>query len=142
MYSALSPSQIILVEDNPGDVGLVREALREHGVACNLRVISDGPEFAAYVDQLDADQKLPCPDLLLLDLSLPKSDGWEVMKYLRASERCAKTAVVILTSSDWIGDRQNAVKHAAARYFRKPYTLDQFMQLGAIVKEIINGGPS
>jgi hypothetical protein len=51
-------------------------------------------------------------------------------------------AVVILTSSDWVGDRQNAVKHAALHYFRKPYSLDQFMQLGAIVKEVISGAQS
>src|SRR5579863_96160 len=112
MKPALCPSQILLAEDNPADVGLVREALREHNVACDLRVISDGQEVLAFIDQLDADDRLPCPDLLLLDLSLPKYDGREILHYLRSSERCGRTPVVIMTSSDWFGDRETATKHA------------------------------
>jgi CheY-like chemotaxis protein len=138
MDCALLPSQIVLAEDNSADVGLVREALRRHKVHCALRVISDGQEVLAFIDQLDGDAKLPCPDLLLLDLYLPKRDGREILNHLRASGRCAETPVVVLTSSDWSAEREIAAeKHAATYYFQKPTSLGQFMQLGAIVKNVI-----
>ena len=133
------PCRILLAEDNPGDIGLVREALREHDVRCDLRVISDGQEVIAFFDRLDADSKQPCPDLLLLDLSLPKYDGGYILRYLRSRERCAQIPVVVLTSSDWVEDRENAEKNAAIHYFLKPSSLDQFLHLGTIVKRVIGG---
>jgi CheY-like chemotaxis protein len=135
-----SPSNIILAEDNPADVGLVREALRAHNVDCDLRVISDGNEVVAFIDHLDAETKSPCPDLILLDLHLPNRDGREILSHLRASQRCARMPVVVLTSSDWSRDRETAEKNEAVHYFVKPTSLGQFMELGIIVKEII-GSP-
>ena len=137
MKPVRSPSQIILAEDNPADVGLVREALREHEVECELRVISDGEEALAFIDRLNLDSQLPCPDVLLLDLHLPRHDGDEVLDHFRASERCGQTPVVLLTSSDLAWDRRNTDRHPAVLYFRKPLSLGQFMQLGKIVKEVI-----
>jgi len=138
MGTACFPSQIVLAEDNPADVGLVREALREHQIRCDLRVISDGEEVVSFIDRLDLDAKHPCPDLLLLDWYLPKRDGIEILKHLRASQRCSQTPVVILTSSDSPQDRENAEQNAAIHYFRKPISLGQFMQLGSIVKQVIS----
>jgi CheY-like chemotaxis protein len=132
-------AQIILAEDNAADVLLVQEALAEHAVSCDLRVLGDGEQAMRFIDQLDLDSKLPCPDLLLLDLHLPKRDGAEILSYLRASERCAQTPVVVLTSSDSPGDHARAEKNAALHYFRKPATLRQFMTLGAVVRELIYG---
>jgi CheY-like chemotaxis protein len=136
MGESCSSCQIVLAEDNPADVGLVRAALREHGVDCELHV-SDGEEVLSFINSLDLDSKIPCPDLLLLDLYLPKRDGNEILKYLRASERCAQTPVVILTSSDAPSDHENAEKNAAIHYFRKPSTLGKFLELGIIVKAVI-----
>jgi CheY-like chemotaxis protein len=132
-----SPSNIVLAEDNPGDVGLVKEALRAHNVHCDLHVISDGNEVVAFIDRLDAETKSPCPDLILLDLHLPNRDGREILTHLRASERCARTPVVVLTSSDWTRDRETAEEKGALHYFVKSTSLAQFMQLGGIVKEIV-----
>ena len=137
-----STCKIILAEDNPADVGLVRYALREHGVDCELRVISDGEEVVTLIDGLDLDSRLPCPDLLLLDLHLPKRDGNEILRHLRASERCGRTPVVILTSSDTSWDRQRADTHAAIHYFQKSSSLEEFMRLGKIVREVIGCAPS
>lgn len=139
MVMAASPCQILLAEDNPADVRLVREALREHEVHCDLRVISDGEEVVSFIEGLDQDLKYPCPDLLLLDMHLPKRDGNDVLNHLRASERCGRTRVVILTSSDAPSDHQVAEKHAALHYFRKPSSLGQFMQLGKIVRDVLSG---
>jgi two-component system, chemotaxis family, response regulator Rcp1 len=139
MDSPCSSSQIVLAEDNPADVWLVRDALREHDIHCELRVIADGEEVLAFIDQLDSDTKLPCPDLFLLDLRLPKRDGVEILEYLRASERCRQTPVVVITSSDSIRDQRKAEKNAATRYFQKPTSLREFMQLGTIIKEVLSG---
>lgn len=138
MSTTCSRCHILLAEDNPADVGLVREALREHHVDCELRVIGDGEQVLSFIDRLDLDSKLPCPDILLLDMHLPKRDGNEVLTHLRASERCAKTPVVILTSSESPKDLESAENNAAIHYFRKPSSLVQFMQLGTIVKDVIN----
>jgi CheY-like chemotaxis protein/3-hydroxyisobutyrate dehydrogenase-like beta-hydroxyacid dehydrogenase len=135
--NATPPPSIVLAEDNPADVGLVREALRVHNVGCDLRVISDGNEVVAFIDRLDAETKSPCPDLILLDLHLPNRDGREILSHLRASQRCAGIPVVVLTSSDWSRDREAAGENDAFHYFVKPTSLGQFMQLGIIVKDII-----
>jgi CheY-like chemotaxis protein len=131
-------SRIVLAEDNPADVGLVREALREHQVDCELRVIFDGEEALAFIDRLEGDARIPCPDLLLLDLHLPKHDGQEVLKYFRASGRCSQTPVVILTSSDpaWI-KCSTLPTLDFVDFFQKPPSLGQFMHLGSLVKEVI-----
>jgi two-component system, chemotaxis family, response regulator Rcp1 len=142
MDSPNSVSQIVLAEDNPADVGLVREALREHDVQCELRVISDGEEALAFIDRLDTDTKLPCPDLLLLDLYLPKRDGSMILRHLRSSERCGQMPVVVLTSSSWVRDQQDVEKNAIVQYFQKPISLREFMDLGKIVKEVISRGQS
>jgi CheY-like chemotaxis protein len=133
-----SRCSVILAEDNAGDVRLVREALREYGVNCELRVLSDGEEVLNFFDGLDADKDIPCPDLLLLDLSLPKYDGRQILEYLRSTERCAQTPVIVMTSSDWSGDRAIAEKNAALHYFSKPSSLDQFLHLGALVRSVIS----
>jgi CheY-like chemotaxis protein len=73
-----------------------------------------------------------------LDLHLPKRDGIEILQRLRTSERCGQTPVVVFTSSESMPRPQNAGEDAAVHYFRKPGSLSQFMQLGQIVKEIVN----
>ena len=137
MAESCSPTQIVLAEDNATDVLMVREVLNRHNIHCDLKVLEDGDEALAFIDKLDLDSESPCPDLLLLDLHLPKRDGEEVLRYLRGSERCAQTPVVVLTSSDSPHDRESAEKNAALHYFRKPITVNQFMALGLIVKEVI-----
>ncbi len=142
MNLSSSRCHIVLAEDNPADVVLVRHALREHAVHCDLSVISDGEGAVAFINGLDMDSKLPCPDLFLLDLYLPKRDGNEILKHLRASSRCSRTPVVVLTSSDASWDRKGAEKNDALHYFQKPSSLDKFMQLGRIVKDVIGGAKS
>jgi len=134
--SSLSP-YILLAEDNAGDVLLVREALKQHGISHSIEILSDGDQAVRFIEGLDRDSKSPCPELFLLDLHLPKKDGDLILRHLRASERCGQTPVVILTSSDSPGDYENAIRHAALHYFRKPSTLDEFMELGEVVKSIV-----
>jgi CheY-like chemotaxis protein len=121
-----------MAEDNPGDVELVREALLEHEVSCELRVISDGAAVLAYIEDLERDGALPCPDLLLLDLHLPKHPGQEILTKFRGGKRCGQTPIVILTSSDSTDDQRKAADGVVLHYFRKPTNLKAFLQLGAI----------
>jgi chemotaxis family two-component system response regulator Rcp1 len=132
-----SSKYILLAEDNSADVELVREALLDRAIAYDLHVVEDGERAIDFIERLDRDSTLQCPKLLLLDLHLPKRDGEEVLRRLRASGRCGQTPVVILTASDSPGDRETAARNAALHYFRKPSTLEQYMQLGDVVKSII-----
>ena len=128
---------ILFAEDNPADVELVREALKERSVTCNLHVVADGEQAISFIEQIDRNSALACPKLLLLGLKLPKRDGEQILRHLRASERCGQTAVVILTSSDSPRDIENATRHAALHYFRKPADLEQFMAPGDVVRGVI-----
>jgi CheY-like chemotaxis protein len=130
---------IVLAEDNAADVGLVREALREHNVNCNLQVIRDGKEVLAFIDRLNTESGLPCPDLLLLDWSLPKYGGSDILNYLWVSERCGQTPVIVLTGSDLLALKHPADCNAPVHYFHKPSSLSEFMKLGVIVKDMIDG---
>jgi CheY-like chemotaxis protein len=132
-----SSRYILLAEDNPADVLLVREALEDRGVNYDLHVLSDGAQAVRFIEEIDRDQALHCPRLILLDLHLPKVDGDAILRSLRASERCGQTAVVIMTSSDSPRDLESATRNAALHYFRKPATLEQFLLLGDVVKSIV-----
>jgi CheY-like chemotaxis protein len=128
---------ILLAEDNPGDVLLVQEALAEHRVAHELHIVRDGGEALAFVAQMGQPGGTPCPDLLLMDLNLPKVDGSEVLSEFRKHPACAHTPVIVVTSSDAQRDRARMAQLGIARYFRKPSDLNAFLNLGAIVREVI-----
>jgi Response regulators consisting of a CheY-like receiver domain and a winged-helix DNA-binding domain len=130
-------ARILMAEDNRADVTLVREALKVHQLACELQVVEDGELALRFFEALDADANLSCPDLLLLDLNLPKVNGEEVLSHLRVSRRCAQMPVIVITSSDSDKDRDMAHRMGAARYFRKPSDLAEFMRLGAVIKGLL-----
>jgi DNA-binding response OmpR family regulator len=131
--------KIVLVEDNSADAALVRQALKEHYVDCALHLIRDGAQAIQWICALDTDAKVPPLDLLLLDMHLPKHDGEDVLKCLRSTEHYAQTPVIAMTSQDSSGIEKKAAKNAALVYFRKPSTLDEFMQLGSIVRQVLAG---
>ena len=133
----LAVSTILLVEDNPGDVLLVREALMEHRIEHELFVVSDGVQAVDYIDNIAEGSGSRPPDVVLIDLNLPKVDGLRVIAHLRNHPLCAATPVVVVTSSDAPRDRERATGLGVARYFRKPSELDEFMHLGAIVKDAL-----
>jgi len=128
---------ILLVEDNPGDVLLVREALREHGLTEELIVITDGEKAVEFIENLGNDGGGPCPVLVMLDLNLPKRTGHDVLKCMRNTARCQGMPVVILSSSDAPADRRAAAAFNISRYIRKPSTLDEFMMIGGIVSQLL-----
>jgi two-component system, chemotaxis family, response regulator Rcp1 len=127
---------ILLVEDNSADVGLVREALEEHGVDCELLVIGDGDKAIRFIQALDTEPAV-CPDLFIVDLNLPKRPGRDVLQSMRQNAKCKGATVVILSSSDALRDRTEALELGASRYIRKPLRLEEFLALGAVFKQML-----
>jgi two-component system, chemotaxis family, response regulator Rcp1 len=130
---AMRPVEILLVEDNPGDVRLTKEALKEAKVINNLTVLKDGVEALAFLRQQGSYGGAVIPHLILLDLNLPKKDGREVLAEIKADEKLKRIPVVVLTTSQ---DEQDVFKsynlHANC-YVTKPVDLEQFM---TVVKSI------
>jgi len=131
------PFEILIAEDNPADVALVREALKAHNIDCVLHVLRDGEQALALLDSLDKDPKLPRVDLLILDMHLPKHDGEDILKRLRSTEHYAQTPVVVMTSQSSSWSEAKATKHAAMFYFQKPSAMDELTELGAVVRNVL-----
>ena len=123
------PVEILLVEDNPGDVRLTREALREGKVRNNLSVAADGVEAIAYLRKEGEYADAVRPDLILLDLNLPRKDGREVLKEIKADPALRHIPVVVLTSSQAEEDIVRAYDLHANCYVTKPVDLDQFIRV-------------
>ena len=104
---------------------------------CMLRVIRDGEEAIAFLGGLDADPKGPALDLLIVDMNLPKRSGEDILKCLRSTENYAQTPVIVMSGLIAGGFEEKATRHAAMVYFQKPLTLDGFMQLGSIVRNVL-----
>ena len=133
--------RILLAEDNRGDVMLVQKALEEHHLAHELRVVTDGEEALQFIHKMGTSDAMPCPDLLVLDLNLPKADGPEVLREFREHPECAETPVIVVSSSDSPRDRTRMNALGVNRYFRKPTDLEAFMELGAVVRKLLGGEP-
>ena len=119
--------EILLVEDNPGDARLTREAFNEGRLLNNLRVIGDGVEALAYLRQEAPYSNSVRPDLILLDLNLPKKDGREVLAEIKADQSLKTIPVVVLTTSAAQEDITRAYGSYANCYITKPVNLEQFL---------------
>ena len=131
-------TMIVIVEDNPADVLLLRAALKIHEVNSVLYVARDGEEAIHVLEDVDKTE-IPCPDLIVLDLNLPRRSGFEVLERVRASEKCGKKPVVILSSSEAAIDRAQAARLGASCYIRKPSTLKDFMSICAKLNAMLAG---
>jgi chemotaxis family two-component system response regulator Rcp1 len=127
--SASPPIEILLVEDNPGDVLLTREALGEGRVPNRVTVARDGVEALAMLRRQGAHAAAPRPDLILLDLNLPLKDGREVLEEIKADSDLQRIPILILTTSKADPDVRAAYQHHANSYLVKPVDLEQFVAL-------------
>jgi CheY-like chemotaxis protein len=129
----MRPVEILLVEDNPGDVRLAVEALKEGKVHNNLHVVGDGVEAMMFLRREGKFALSPRPDLILLDLNLPKKDGREVLAEIKADEKLRRIPVVVLTTSKAEQDILRTYDLHANCYITKPVDLEQFI---AVVKSV------
>jgi chemotaxis family two-component system response regulator Rcp1 len=123
------PIQILLVEDNPGDVRLVVEALRDAKVRNQLHVVQDGVEAMSLLRREGQYVGIPRPDLILLDLNLPRKDGREVLAEIKQDADLKRIPVVILTSSAAEQDVLHAYNLYANCYITKPLALEEFLRV-------------
>jgi two-component system, chemotaxis family, response regulator Rcp1 len=129
------PIDVLLVEDNPGDVRLTREAFREANMAIHIHVVSDGVEAMAFVRQEAAHADAPRPDLILLDLNLPKMDGREVLAHIKNDANLKTIPTVILTTSGAQADILKSYQLHANAYVSKPLQLDAFQSLVSCIND-------
>lgn len=129
---------MLLVEDNPTDVFVIKEILNESGLNLELRLARDGQEAIEFFEGLLSQASPQCPALLLLDLNIPKVTGFEVLQRLRSGSTCGRMPVIILTSSLANADRNAATRLGADAYFQKPVDLIQYARLVEIIREVLN----
>jgi two-component system, chemotaxis family, response regulator Rcp1 len=129
------PIESLLVEDNPGDVRLTREVFRDANMSIRLHVAYDGVQAMAFLKQEGTHAQAPRPDLILLDLNLPKMDGREVLAHIKADDSLKAIPTVILTTSDAETDIVKSYQLQANCYLSKPVQWDAFE---AVVKSINN----
>jgi DNA-binding response OmpR family regulator len=127
---------LLLAEDNLPDALLVREAIRMENLPLEVHIASDGERALEFLKRSEQDQDAPRPHILLLDLNLPKVDGFEVLRRIRASEKYKHLPVLIITSSDSPADRSESAKLGAG-YFRKPPDYEEFLKIGLALKRLL-----
>jgi two-component system response regulator len=131
------PVQILLAEDNPADQRLIAESLNFNNLWHHLRVVSDGEEALSAVRLAGYEGQPPCPDVLILDLGLPRVDGLEVLRVFRSNENCKHTPVIVFTASIAPEHRRAAENYSGVRFIPKPMDLDEFMEFGRTVKNML-----
>jgi len=124
----------MVVEDSRADLYLIREAIAATKIEVTLHVVPDGEQAVRFLDKSSGEG---CPDLVLLDLNLPKRDGTEVLRYMRNKCSCKNALVLVVSSSDSGIDREAVKELGISGYFRKPSAYDEFMKLGPIVEMLL-----
>jgi len=124
-----NPVEILLAEDNPGDVTLSKKALEQGKLANNLHVVTDGVEALDFLRQTGEYDDTPRPDLILLDLNMPRKDGQDVLKELKADDDLCRIPVVVLTSSESEEDIARSYELNANAYLTKPVDFDGFIEI-------------
>jgi CheY-like chemotaxis protein len=129
------PVEILLAEDNPGDVKLTRKALERGNIANNLHVVEDGIEALAFLRDEGEYGDEPRPDLILLDLNMPRKDGKEVLSEMKADDELKTIPVVVLTSSEAEEDIVQSYELHANAYLTKPVDFDGFLDVISRIEE-------
>ena len=127
---------MLMVEDNLADALLVREAIGMEGLQLELHNAVDGEKAIAFVERAEKDPNGAPLDAVLLDLNLPKVDGFDVLRRIRASERLKNVPVIILSSSDSMSDRREGARLGAG-YFRKRPDYQEFLKVGQVIRRLL-----
>ena len=125
--SPSQPVEVLLVEDDPGDVLMTQEAFSDYKIANNLSIVTNGEDAIAYLRKQGRFADVPTPDLVLLDLNLPRRDGREVLRDIKGDPELRRVPVVVLTTSDAEEDVLSSYDLHANAYVRKPVDFEQFV---------------
>ena len=136
-----TPLDIVLVEDNPVDVAILRRVLDTYGFTYHLRILEDGERALRFFDHL-AQQAFPAPpDVLLLDLRLPRVSGQAVLQRLKALPACARMRTIVVSGVDDVPTRLETGRLGADAFFVKPTTFTAFLELGDLITTVVCGHP-
>ena len=127
---------LLLAEDNLPDALLVREAIQAEQLQVDVHIVADGELAIDFIARAATDPDAPVPQVILLDLNLPKIDGFEVLRRVRAIEKFKSIPVIIVTSSDSPEDRREA-STLNANYFRKPVSYEDFIKIGGVLRRFL-----
>lgn len=131
----MRPIHILLVEDNEGDILLTTEALKDGKMVDSIDVVKDGWEAIQYLEKKDKYIDVQTPDLILLDLNLPKMNGYEVLSYIKSNDRIKHIPVVTLTTSSAEKDIFESYQHHANCFITKPLEANSFMNVISSIKD-------
>jgi CheY-like chemotaxis protein len=131
------PTEVLLVEDNRPDAALIRDALKRERLEVRVREFADAETVAGYLQRMGTAPDFPCPEVVIMDLNLPRGDGLDLLKQIRTHPECGKVPVVVMSSSDSPKDRSAAENLGNTMFFRKPLDLDAFLGIGKIVRQIL-----
>ena len=129
--------RILVIEDNPGDILLLEEAFASAGLNCEVNTLTDGESALNYARSTEAEY--PLPDLITLDLNLPRVDGAGVLAALSGNARFANVPVVVMTSSSSPRDLLSVAAYGVSLFIVKPVDLKTFLKIGATVRELLEG---
>lgn len=130
-------TSILVIEDNSGDIELLRLALQQAGVDCNLKVFQRGGEALAFVKQYEQNTETGAPDLALVDLNLPQNDGIEIIEAMQSNAALANVPVAVFSSSSLPRERARMEALRVMHYIVKPAELDGLLAIGRLLKEIL-----
>lgn len=124
----MKPINILLIEDNDGDILLFKESFEDAGILANIEVLTDGKLALDYFQHLISQTADQFPDLIFLDINLPKKNGHEVLEYLKSNETLNKIPVIMLSTSSWYKDIEKANEAGVLLFISKPFDVDQFLR--------------
>ena len=128
------PINVLLIEDNDGDILLTQEALHEGEIAKEIQVVKDGWEAIQYLEKSEDYKLATTPDLILLDINLPKLNGFEVLKKIRSSITTRNIPVIMLSTSTEDNDRKKSIKYRANCYISKPVDANDYTNVISTIK--------
>jgi len=128
--------RVLVIEDNRADVRLIRLALGDAGMPCDLHVIENGADAISLVHRIAQEQSAPQPHVVLLDLNLPQGDGIDVLRAMRQSQKLRDVPIAVLTSSGLPSDRSTVLGLGATCFIRKPSRVDQIADVAQTVREL------
>jgi CheY-like chemotaxis protein len=127
----------LLAEDNRADALIIQEAIEVYGLPVDLHIVEDGQKAFDFIQGAEDDSNAPCPQVLILDLNLPKRTGKEVLQRVRRSVKCKAIPVLVITSSDSPKDRAEVADLGAHHYFRKSSSYDEYLKVGEVLRDIL-----
>ncbi|HWE49945.1 MAG TPA: response regulator [Bryobacteraceae bacterium] len=130
-------TSLLIIDDNPGEVALLRRAVERAGVRCQVTVIENGSDALAFIRGQGKHALLAAPDLAILDLHLPLHDGVDVLQAIRESRTLSDLPVAVLSSSPVPGDKEKLEELGITAYIEKPSDLKGFLNIGFVVKDLL-----